>query len=212
MNTTEIFPGAFHAQAFLSRAEQRDLTDYVNVLAAGPIGFYRPQVRGGGYMRCEMLCLGRHWNAKTYSYEMRRSDADGSVVLPVPTDFVMVAARAAAEVGFVLDPDICIINRYSQDGKMGLHQDKDEHRSTLDAGVPIVSLSLGSTARFVVGGSRRREQTKAIALQSGDAFVMGGPSRLRYHGITRILKGTGPLELGIPGRLSLTFRQYQLEK
>jgi alkylated DNA repair protein (DNA oxidative demethylase) len=90
---------------------------------------------------------------------------------------------------------------------MGVHQDKDESRASIDAGVPIVSVSLGDAARFVVGGLTRREPTHPIVLRSGDVLVMGGPSRLRFHGVTRILPGTAPEGTG-PGRFNLTFRQY----
>jgi alkylated DNA repair protein (DNA oxidative demethylase) len=90
---------------------------------------------------------------------------------------------------------------------MGVHQDKDERRETLEAGVPIVSVSLGDTARFVLGGLTRREPTRPILLRSGDVFVMGGPARLRFHGVTRILPGTAPPGTG-PGRFNLTFRTY----
>ena len=92
---------------------------------------------------------------------------------------------------------------------MGLLQDKDEHPKVLDMGVPIVSLSIGATARFVIGGMKRRDKTTALQLRSGDAFVMGGRSRLRYHGVTRILDGTEPEGLGISGRFNLTIRQYK---
>ena len=77
--------------------------------------------------------------------------------------------------------------------------------------MPVVSLSLGDTGRFLLGGFHRREPPTAIDLCSGDAFVMGGPSRLRYHGVARIARGTGPSELELCGRVRLTFRQYALE-
>ena len=48
---------------------------------------------------------------------------------------------------------------------------------------------------------------EAMLLESGDAFVFGGLARLRYHGVARILPGTGPA-LGLAGRLNLTFRQF----
>jgi alkylated DNA repair protein (DNA oxidative demethylase) len=47
-----------------------------------------------------------------------------------------------------------------------------------------------------------------VLLESGDGFVFGGPARLRYHGVARILPGTAPQELAGMGRLNLTFRQY----
>jgi alkylated DNA repair protein (DNA oxidative demethylase) len=206
----ELAAGAFHLPGFLSASDQRSVLDGVRALAAGRAGFYRPRVRGGGLMHCDMLCLGWHWNARTYAYERRRSDHDGLPAPPVPAAFVRLAVDAAAAVGFAIDPQICLINRYAADGRMGLHQDKDEDASTLDAGVPVVSLSLGDSGRFLLGGLRRREPTTAIELRSGDAFVMGGPSRMRYHGVARILGGTGPPSLGLRERISLTFRQYAL--
>jgi DNA oxidative demethylase len=95
---------------------------------------------------------------------------------------------------------------------MGLHQDKDESDRSIAAGLPVVSLSLGDTARFLFGGTRRRDPVEALALESGDAFVFGGPARLRYHGVSRIAPGTAPRELGISGRFNLTFRQYDVTR
>ena len=170
----ELAPGAFHLPGFLSPPAQRRVAAAVQSLAAGPAGFYRPRVRGGGFMHCDMLCLGRHWNARTYTYESLRSDHDGRPAPPLPADLACLAVEAAAAVRFTLDPDVCIVNRYGDDGRMGLHQDKDEDRSALAAGVPIVSLSVGAAARFLLGGLRRREPATVIELRSGDAFVMGG--------------------------------------
>src|SRR5712692_5171245 len=107
-----------------------------------------------------------------------------------------------------LDADLCIVNHYDAEGRMGLHQDKDESAASIAAGLPVVSVSLGDTARFLFGGLRRREPVEALSLESGDAFVFGGPARLRYHGVSRIAPGTGPAELELAGRFNLTFRQY----
>ena len=82
-----------------------------------------------------------------------------------------------------LDADLCILNYYDADGRMGLHQDKDESERSLAAGLPVVSVSLGDTARFLFGGLRRKDPVEARLLESGDAFVFGGPARLRYHGV-----------------------------
>jgi alkylated DNA repair protein (DNA oxidative demethylase) len=91
-----------------------------------------------------------------------------------------------------------------------LHQDKDETDRSIAAGLPVVSISLGDTARFLFGGVRRRDSVEALPLESGDVFVFGGPARLRYHGVTRVVPGTSPPELGISGRLNLTLRQYDV--
>jgi alkylated DNA repair protein (DNA oxidative demethylase) len=158
-------------------------------------------------MSVGMLCLGRHWNATTYKYEERRSDYDGLPVPPVPPDLAAIAIAAAAHAGFTMRPDLCIVNFYDQDSRMGVHQDKDEPRETIEAGIPIVSVSIGDVARFVVGGLSRKESMSPMMLRSGDVVVMGGPSRLRFHGVTKILQGTAPEGTG-PGRFNLTFRQY----
>ena len=91
---------------------------------------------------------------------------------------------------------------------MGLHQDKDESARSLAAGLPVVSISLGDTARFLFGGLKRRDPVEARLLESGDAFVFGGPARLRYHGVSRILPGDGAAGARLAGRFNLTFRQY----
>ena len=206
----ELAPGAFHLPRFLSIDEQRVLVSQCRALLDGPVPAYVPTVRGGGKMPVRMLCLGRHWNGRPYRYEPTRADYDDLPVPPLPVEFRQLAARAASSAGMSLDADLCIMNFYEADGRMGLHQDKDEGERSLAAGVPVVSISLGDTARFLFGGTRRREPVESILLESGDAFVFGGPARLRYHGVSRIIRGTAPLELGIHGRFNLTLRQYDV--
>lgn len=194
-------------QSRLTAEEQRELWTMCRDLADGAVPMYTPTVRGGKKMSVGMLCLGRHWNGLTYKYEDTRSDFDGVPVPPIPPRFAEIARAAAADAGFAISPDLCIMNYYGVDAKMGVHQDKDERPETIAAGIPIVSVSLGDAARFVVGGLSRKDPTSPIVLRSGDVLVLGGPSRLRYHGVTRILPGTAPEHTG-PGRYNLTFRQY----
>lgn len=203
----ELEPGLALFQGRLPPARQRELWAACRALAEGPVPMYTPTVRGGRRMSVGMLCLGRHWNGLTYRYEERRSDYDNAPVPPIPDDMVALAREAAADAGFEMQPDICIVNHYTLESRMGVHQDKDERPETLAAGVPIVSVSLGDAARFVIGGVTRRERTRPLVLRSGDVLVMAGPSRMRFHGVTRILAGTAPEGTG-PGRFNLTFRQY----
>jgi alkylated DNA repair protein (DNA oxidative demethylase) len=204
---TRLADGLVLFQGRLAADEQRELWGMCRGLADGPVPMYTPTVRGGRKMSVGMLCLGRHWNGLTYSYEARRSDYDGLAVPPLPPRFVDLARAAAADAGFEIRPDLCIMNYYTEAAKMGVHQDKDESRASIESGAPIVSVSLGDAARFVVGGLSRRDPTSPVMLRSGDVLVMGGPSRLRYHGVTRILPGTAPDGTG-PGRFNLTFRQF----
>ena len=206
--TVEIAPGAVWLKHWLTIDEQCALAARCRVLMDGPAGGYRPTVRGGGRMRVRMTCLGRHWNAMTYTYGATRADHDGAPVGPLPDEWVDLASRLAAEAGFEVRPDICVINWYGAEGRMGLHQDKGESRASLDAGHPVVSISLGDAARFQFGGVHRRDPVQTLSLESGDAFVFGGAARMRYHGVSRILPGSAPAPLGLDGRFNLTFRVY----
>jgi alkylated DNA repair protein (DNA oxidative demethylase) len=205
---TELGPGAAWLRAYLTLAEQQAVAARCRALMDGPAGGYVPVVRGGGRMHVRMLCLGRHWNARTYGYETTRSDFDGAPVPPLPDELAALGRRVAAAAGYAFAPDLCIMNWYGADGRMGLHQDRDESRASIDAGLPVVSISVGDTARFLFGGVRRRDPVQVLMLESGDAFVFGGPARLRYHGVSRIVPGTAPAGLGVEGRFNLTFRQY----
>jgi alkylated DNA repair protein (DNA oxidative demethylase) len=193
---------------YLSLDRQRQLVDRCRALIDGAVPAYVPVVRGGGKMHVRMLCLGRHWNGQAYRYEPTRADYDGLPVPPLPEELREVAAEIAAAAGMPLGADLCILNFYEADGRMGLHQDKDESEPSIATGDPVVSISIGDTARFLFGGLRRRDPVEALPLESGDAFVFGGPARLRYHGVTRILPNTSPPELGLAGRFNLTFRRY----
>jgi alkylated DNA repair protein (DNA oxidative demethylase) len=208
----EIAAGAFLQKRHLSPGEQRVFVDACRALIDGAVPGYVPIVRGGGRMHVRMLCLGRHWNGKVYRYERARSDYDQLEVPPLPPAFRELARDTARSVGMTLDADLCILNYYDEEGRMGLHQDKDESEQSVAAGVPVVSISLGDTARFLFGGSRRRDPVEPFLLESGDAFVFGGPARLCYHGVSRIVPSTAPPELGLAGRFNLTFRQYDVSR
>ena len=104
-------------------------------------------------------------------------------------------------------PQACLVNYYTGSAKMGLHQDKDEE----DFSAPVLSVSLGDTGLFRVGGSSRKDPTKTIELISGDVVVLGGDDRLAFHGIDRILQGTSDL-LPEGGRFNLTLRRVTTPK
>jgi len=207
-SVTEIAPGAMYLARYLTFDDQRSIAARCLALGSGPAGFYTPIVRGGHPMSVRMLCLGRHWNARTYSYEDVRSDVDGQPAPLLPEEFAHLAQHAAAEAGSTFRPDMCIVNWYGADSRMGLHQDKDESPESIAQGLPVVSFSIGDTAQFLFGGLRRREPVEKMVLESGDVFVFGGPARLRYHGVTRILPGSAPQGLPFEGRLNLTFRKF----
>jgi DNA oxidative demethylase len=99
-------------------------------------------------------------------------------------------------------PEACLINFYDPSAKMGLHQDRDE----TDFDAPVISISLGDSCLFRVGGQKRSEPTRSIRLSSGNVVVLGGAARLAFHGVDRIYPGTSRL-LPEGGRINLTLRR-----
>ncbi len=118
---------------------------------------------------------------------------------PMPPAILEIWVKVAK---FQYPPDACLVNFYQHGAKMGLHQDKDEE----DFSAPVVSISLGDTAVFRFGGTTRGGTTQTLKLASGDVVVMGGASRLCFHGIDRVIAGTSTL-LKEAGRINLTLRR-----
>jgi alkylated DNA repair protein (DNA oxidative demethylase) len=172
------------------------------VLAAAPLA--RARTKGGVTSAAMSNCGDVGWWSDTRGYRyVDRHPETGEPWPPLPPEFLKVVAQAVAGTpwpGFA--PDACLINYYEPGAKMGLHQDKDEK----DFAQPIVTVSLGDDADFLVGGLSRRERTQTLVVHSGDVLIMGGPSRMRFHGVRKIYPGTSPLP-GVAGRYSLTFRK-----
>jgi alkylated DNA repair protein (DNA oxidative demethylase) len=122
---------------------------------------------------------------------------------PIP-DAVLAVWRAVAD--YPHDPEACLVNYYGAAARMGLHQDRDEE----DFAAPVVSISLGDACRFRIGETTRGGPTRSLKLTSGDVVVLGGPSRLAFHGVDRLYPGTSTLLAGwFPegGRINLTLRR-----
>jgi alkylated DNA repair protein (DNA oxidative demethylase) len=143
------------------------------------------------------------WISDRYGYRYSATDPDRQQPWPaMPETFLQLAQTAAAAAGFAgFMPDACLINRYDPGSKMSLHQDKDE----LDLAAPIVSVSLGLPAVFLLGGMQRNDKTQKLLLKHGDVLVWGAADRLRFHGVMPVKPGYHEL-LG-PCRFNLTFRK-----
>ena len=204
-------PDVVVRKAFLSPAEQRHVVD--RVMGITP-GFYVPKTRWGKAMNLRMNCLGWHWSAKTYKYHAERVDVDGLPCAPIPEDLQSLAQRALVETGY-LNPDevrpfdTCIANLYAEEGgKLGDHVDNSEGAEALATGYPVVSLSVGASCVFRMGGLKRTDPYEKHKLESGDLVVFGRSMRLAYHGVSKLLPGTTPGDVGLAAgqRLNLTFR------
>jgi alkylated DNA repair protein alkB family protein 1 len=66
-----------------------------------------------------------------------------------------------------------------------------------DLSKPIVSISLGCPAVFLLGGETRDTPPTAVLLRSGDAVVLAGESRRWYHGLPRVFTAVGLSKLRI---------------
>jgi DNA oxidative demethylase len=142
--------------------------------------------------------LGWMTDERGYRYEPVHPET-GAPWPPIP-EVVLDAWRALA--GYPHLPEACLINVYGPAARMGLHQDRDEQ----DFAAPVVSLSLGDTCLFRIGGTKRGDPTRSLRLASGDALVLGGEARLAFHGVDRIMPGTSTL-LPEGGRINLTLRR-----
>jgi alkylated DNA repair protein (DNA oxidative demethylase) len=184
----------------LDAAAQRGLADDVLALAtdAPP---YRPVTPGGRAMSVAMTNLGPlGWvtDAAGYRYQAHHP-VTGAHWPPIPDTLTALWAELCdAET----PADCCLVNVYGPDARMGLHRDADE----TDFRFPVLSVSLGDTALFRLGGLKRSDPTGQIRLSSGDVVVLGGDARRAYHGVDRIIPGSSRLLPG-GGRLNLTLRR-----
>ncbi len=187
---------------YLDRAAQLVLLAVVRaVIARAPL--YTPRMpKTGKPMSVRMTnCGPLGWVTdaeRGYRYQPDHPET-GEPWPPIP-DILLDSWKELAN--YSHPPEACLINVYGADAKMGLHQDRDEG----DFDAPVVSLSLGDTALFRIGGTQRSDPTRSLRLSSGDAAVLAGEARLAFHGIDRILPGTSTL-LPEGGRINLTMRR-----
>lgn len=194
-------PGCLtYPQALDRPAQEALVADLRAVLAQAPL-FQPTMPRTGKPLSVRMSnCGPLGWVADRAGYRYQPlHPVTGQPWPPVPPALVALWNAVAPEAP---EPEACLVNWYAPDAKMGLHQDRDEE--TFDA--PVVSVSLGDDAVFRLGGPTRGGPTEAITLRSGDVLVLGGESRLCFHGVARILPGTSTL-LDAPGRINLTLRR-----
>lgn len=206
IRTHHLEENVFLLENFLDLPQQEELAGVISSMGDLENGFYRPVCRYGP-MSIEMMCFGMHWNPQTYQYETHRSDHDNLPAHPLLPLFHRWAKDACRWIGDDIVPGVCIANRYGPKSKMGLHRDKDESPETIKNGIPVVSISLGNSCIFQLGGLKRKDPKRDLTLQSGDVLLWGGSDRLRYHGVKKILPQTSPLVTLPDHRINLTIRQ-----
>ncbi len=186
---------------FLGREGQEKLLLRIrDLLQDAPL--YTPQMpRTGKPMSVRMSNCGTlGWVSDKQGYRYQEYHPENRIPWPaIPQILLDIWAGLA---GYSAPPEACLINYYDAKARLGLHVDKDE----IDMKAPIVSISLGDTALFRMGGTGRRDPTRSVRIISGDVMIMAGPARRCYHGVDRIYPGTSSL-LAEGGRFNLTLRR-----
>lgn len=193
-----VYPG------YLSPERQTALRDAVRaVLDAAPL-FTARMPKSGRPMSVRMSnCGPLAWVSDEAGYRYQPTHpVTGRPWPPMPAILLELWDELAR---YPHPPEACLINVYGAAARMGLHQDRDEQ----DFDAPVVSLSLGETCLFRIGGTRRTDPTRSLRLSSGDAVVLGGDARLAFHGVDRIYPGTSRL-LPEGERINLTLRRVTL--
>jgi alkylated DNA repair protein (DNA oxidative demethylase) len=181
-----LAPGVWLLQGFASERARPLFAAVETIEAAAP--FRHLKTPGGLPMSVAMTNCGEvGWVSDHRGYRYESCDPmSGQPWLPMPAVFSELAEAAADLGGFPgFVPDACLINRYVPGARMTLHQDKDER----DFGWPIVSVSLGLPAVFLLGGVRRSDKPRRVPLEHGDVLVWGGAARLLYHGVLAVKAG-----------------------
>ena len=191
----------FFPQALAREGQIALLAAISEVIAEAPL-FTPTMPRSGKPMSVRMTnCGPLGWvtdKERGYRYQATHPET-GKPWPPIPAVLLELWRELAR---YPAPPEACLVNYYAGSAKMGLHQDKDEE----DFAAPVLSVSLGDTGIFRLGGRSRKDPTRAFELKSGDVVVLGDTDRLAFHGIDRILTGTSDL---VPegGRFNLTLRR-----
>lgn len=195
-----------HLASYFDRKAQGELLcEIVGVLSAAPL-FTPAMPRTGKPFSVRMSnCGPLGWvSSKEGGYRYQPAHPETGKHWPeIPWILLDLWRKVAA---YPAPPEACLINVYSATARMGLHRDEDEE----DFSAPVVSVSLGDTARFRIGGLARKDPTRSFDLKSGDVLILGGDARLAYHGVDRIKPDTSHLigdSLPEAARINLTLRR-----
>lgn len=190
------FPGFLGAQA-----QDALLEEIRAIIAAAPLFLPTMPSTGKPFSVAMTNCGQLGWvSDKASGYRYERFHPESGAPWPKMPNQAIAVWRAVS--GHKALPEACLINFYGAGAKLGDHCDRDED----DRSAPVVSISLGDSARFRLGGLRRSDKVTSFDLASGDVVVLGGETRMAYHGIARVHPGTSGL-LPEGGRFNLTLRR-----
>jgi alkylated DNA repair protein (DNA oxidative demethylase) len=199
-------PPGFKTHPGLVSLQQQEMLCSALRAAVASAPFFTPTMpKSGKPFSVRMTNLGSlGWVSDRDGYRYQATHPEtGNPWPPIP-EMVLDLWRNVSD--YPHEPEACLVNYYGAGTRMGLHQDRDEE----DFAAPVVSISLGDTCLFRFGGTRRNDPTQSLILSSGDVVVLGGESRLAFHGVDRIYPGTSTLLkdwFPVGGRINLTLRR-----
>lgn len=155
-------------------------------------------------LRWSTLGLQFDWSKRNYNVSLSHNK--------IPDALCQLAKRMAAPAmpkGEQFQPEAAIVNYFGIGDTLGGHLDDME----ADWSKPIVSMSLGCKAIFLLGGKSREDPPLAMFLRSGDIVLMAGDARECFHGVPRIFTDKEhaeitPLELQFSHGDDLCFLEY----
>jgi alkylated DNA repair protein (DNA oxidative demethylase) len=229
-NNNELSPRLQDAGVFLFRRLLNDARSQTTNTGIPSLTAVIQNVRN--VIRHAPLFTPRMYDGKPFRYQMSNCGDLGWLATPAPTECQVrpkkgyyysdinpytgqpwphmpdsirtTSILAATDTGWTnFNPETCLINFYrNQNDRLGIHQDNSEKNLS----APVVSISIGDSAIFQIGGTEKTTPVEDILLENGDVLVLAHKSRLFYHKLARILPGSSN-QLTFGGRLNLTIRQ-----
>ena len=182
------------------KAQEKLITELRDIIKIAPL-FTPVMPKTGTPFSVRMSnCGPLGWVSDINGYRYQAKHPETGLPWPEMPNLLHLAWEQLAD--FPHPPEACLINWYADKAKMGLHQDRDEQEFL----APVLSISLGDACLFRYGGLKRNDPTKSLRLEAGDILLMGGASRLCFHGVDRIYAGSNDI-LPKGGRINLTLRR-----
>ena len=198
----ELAPGLIYRPAYFSRPQQEALVAAIReIVRAAPLFTPRMPRTGKEFSVRMTNCGPLGWvSDRDGGYRYQAVHPETGAPWPAMPAPLLDAWRDLADIA--APPEACLVNFYAAGARMGLHTDSDER----ELRAPVLSVSLGAACLFRYGGLRRNDPTKSVRLESGDLVLIGGASRLCYHGVDRLYPGTSTL-VANDARINLTLRR-----
>jgi len=201
--TSTLPDGLIYKENYLNIIQQEKIFDTIKILKKSA-PFRKLTTKSGKSFSAKITNCGDYgWWSDLKGYRYTKTDPDTNLPWPPMPKYLLNTIKNFVKTSNYkyFSPNSCLINFYESNDKMGIHQDKDE----VNLKHPIITISIGASADFIIGGFSRSEKKMVLNLKSGSILILGGKSRMRFHGIKKIHNHTSPI-FSLKGRISLTFR------